>query len=99
FHVNTTYGRPDARARCADWTSVPGMKVLSLMNMLNQPEGPNQGLGPYCPRWESNPHAPYGASDFKSEASAFPPRGLISLHRSGAAELFHAGIRAPPPGR
>jgi len=27
------------------------------------------------PRWDSNPHAPYGAGDFKSPVSAIPPRG------------------------
>ena len=29
-----------------------------------------------CPWWESNPHDPFGSSDFKSEASAVPPHGL-----------------------
>src|SRR4051794_14494734 len=35
-----------------------------------------------CPRWESNPHGPYGPTDFKSVASAVPPRGPSNSHVS-----------------
>ena len=45
--------------------------------------GETDPLSKECPRWESNPHGPYGPTDFKSVASAVPPRGLGGLMLAG----------------
>jgi Uncharacterized protein conserved in bacteria (DUF2252) len=38
-----------------------------------------------CPRWESNPHGPCGPTDFKSVASAVPPRGRMARDEANLA--------------
>ena len=44
------------------------------------PTGSDAQPAKICPRWDSNPHGPFGPSDFKSEASAIPPRGRVEPH-------------------
>lgn len=46
-------------------------------------------LNSFClyPERESNPHGPYGPSDFKSDASAIPPSGhLLRVERGTVAQ-------------
>lgn len=48
-----------------------------------------------CPRRESNPHDPFESSDFKSDASAIPPRGLgVHLDWSRASRQTRPLIRS-----
>ena len=49
-----------------------------------------------CPGWESNPHAPLEARDFKSPASAIPPPGPFPATISDGGA--HCTILVPRPG-